>query len=200
MGCRGCTPRHIRSPPAGGARSGGAGRPASALPHDSQQGRPGWCCPLRRFRCPSCSRSSLTSRTPPCSAESHIDCNTHARSTVLCEHLPCIAGGAGFKHGRRRSALLCWLDGLAVAGAGAWLLRLLRLRPADGSGSRKPLLGSASAKDAAGATAAASAGLTASATGVEAFTPRHLHVLTVLLLDHATASELHDVVQLTMPA
>lgn len=80
-----------------------------------------------------------------------------------------IAGGAGLKRGRHRSALLCWLDGLHVAEAGAWLLRL---RPADGSGSRKPLLGSATAKDTAGATAAASAGLTASATGVEASTPQ----------------------------
>ena len=137
---------------------------------------------------------------PLCSAESPIDCETCAPSSVSRQHLPRIAGGAGFKHGRRRSALLCWLDGLAVVGQGAWLLRLLRLRPADGSGSRKPLLGSASAKDAVGATAAASAGLTASATGVEAFTPRHLRGPRILLLDHAIAPELHDIVQLTMPA
>jgi hypothetical protein len=88
-----------------------------------------------------------------------------------------VAGGAGFKRGRQKSALLCWLGGLNVAGAGAWLLRLLRMRPADGSGSRKPLLGSASAKDAVGATAAASAGLTASATGLEASHPSLLILL-----------------------
>jgi hypothetical protein len=82
-------------------------------------------------------------------------------------HAVSLSGSAGFKRGGRRSALLCWLGGLDVGAAGAWLMRLLRMGTAGGGGSRKPLLGSAKSGDTAGAAAAAAAtaGLTASATG-----------------------------------
>lgn len=79
-------------------------------------------------------------------------------------------GGAGLRRPGRRSALLCWLDGLNPTALGSWLMRLWQRR-GQGTEASKALLGGA-ATDAAVAAAPAGAGLTASATGAETFCAR----------------------------
>lgn len=73
-----------------------------------------------------------------------------------------LAGGAGLRRPGKRSALLCWLDGLNPAALGSWLMRLWQRR-GRGTDASRALLGG-TATDTAAAAAPAGAGLTASAT------------------------------------